>query len=216
MARTRPLLALLTTGWAAAVWPASAQPAVSPAVEAYAEAITGRFSSAGQHAADPRYAEVEGNVTRIWLARTDGIWIYQEQAILSGASDRAAARARPYFQRISRLFDRGDGSIGRETFPLLEAGRFVGLGMAGYRGPIPTPADLGPAGCPLVIEAAGHGHFTGTSGDCPSSHRGAVRMRSVSVVAGTRLVNWDRGFDAAGRQVWGPEAGGYVFELINR
>jgi hypothetical protein len=210
MRRTVPILAALAT----ALLSMPAQAEISPLVDAYANAVIGRFSSAAQHRADPRYAEVEGAIVRIWPDRADGIWIYQEQAILSGAADRDAARRAPYFQRVSRLHDRGDGTIGRETFTIRDPARFVGLGQPGYAGPAITPADLGEGGCPLIVESAGHGYFTGSSGSCPNSHRGAVSMRSVSVVAGERFVNWDRGFDAEGRLVWGPEAGGYVFDRL--
>ncbi len=189
-------------------------PAAGPLLEAYARAVTGTFSSARQHAADPAYAEVEAHVLRIWPERTDGVWIYQEQAILSGTADREAARARPYFQRVSRISAEADGTLVRETFAIADPARFVGMWRPGFQGPALTPADLGEPGCPIRIEAAGHGHFTGTSGSCPNRHRGAVSMRSVSVVTPDRFVNWDRGFDADGRQVWGPEAGGYVFLRI--
>jgi hypothetical protein len=202
----------LAAGLAAMLAASAAGAGVSPLVVSYAGAVIGQFSSAAQHRADPRYAEVEGAIVRIWPERTDGIWIYQEQAIVSGAEDREAARKRPYFQRVGRLHDREDGTIGRETYAIREPGRFVGLGQPGYSGPPLTPGDLGEAGCPLVVEAAGHGFFTGSSGSCPNSHRGAVSMRSVSVVAPDRFANWDRGFDAEGRLVWGPEAGGYVFD----
>lgn len=210
MSRPLAMAALLS----ALLAPAPADAGISPLVETYAGAVIGRFSSAAQHRADPRYAEVEGAIVRIWPERSDGIWIYQEQAILSGAADREAARRKPYFQRVGRLYDRGDGTIGRETFAIREPSRFVGLGQPGYAGPSISPADLGEGGCPLVVEAAGHGFFTGSSGRCPNSHRGASFMRSVSVVAGDRFVNWDRGFDAEGRLVWGPDSGGYVFDRL--
>jgi hypothetical protein len=181
------------------------------ALDAYGRAVIGRFTSVEQHRANPAYAEVEARVVRIWPEREDGLWIYQEQAILSGAADRDAARARPYFQRVSRISTEPDGTLLRETFAIQEPARFVGLGGEGYGGPALRQEDLGEAGCPIRIEAAGHGHFAAMSGACPNSHRGAVSMRSASVLAGDRLVNWDRGFGADGRQLWGPEAGGYVF-----
>jgi len=31
-----------------------------------------------------------------------------------------------------------------------------------------------------------------------------------------RMVSWDRGVDAGGRQVWGAERGGYVFDRVER
>jgi hypothetical protein len=40
---------------------------------------------------------------------------------------------------------------------------------------------------------------------------GGVRWLYVEQAAADRLESWDRGFDAAGVQVWGSEKGPYVF-----
>jgi hypothetical protein len=211
----RLLASLLIPASLCAAAPGASSPLpIPPLLESYVRVTTGTFSSLAQHRADPAYAEVEVHVVRIWPERADGVWLYQEQAILSGTSDREAARARPYFQRVSRISAQPDGTLLRETFALRDPGRFVGLWRGDHRGPALTPADLGEAGCPIRIEAAGHGHFAGTSGACPNRHRGASAMRSVSVIAPDRFVNWDRGFDRDGRLVWGPEAGGYVFVRV--
>lgn len=46
---------------------------------------------------------------------------------------------------------------------------------------------------------------------CISTLAGAAYATSEVLVSEDRLVTWDRGFDAAGQQVWGATAGGYIF-----
>lgn len=46
---------------------------------------------------------------------------------------------------------------------------------------------------------------------CASGLRGAAYATSDVVVGPGRIASWDRGFDAAGIQVWGAENGAYVF-----
>jgi hypothetical protein len=178
----------------------------------YATHATGRFSSAAQHRADSAYDEVEAHVVRIWPERTDGIWLYQEQAILTGVAPGAAPR--PYFQRVGHVTAAADGTLRRDNYTIKEALRFTGLGRAGYGGPMPTPGDLGPAGCHNILEYVSAGFWTGRTEDCANSHRGASRMISRAILARDRFVNWDRGIDAEGAHVWGPRTGGYVFDRL--
>ncbi|MFQ3666123.1 MAG: chromophore lyase CpcT/CpeT [Sphingomonadaceae bacterium] len=201
---TAPLLLLLVQPAAAALaQPAAALPA--PLLD-YAETVTGRFTSAAQAAADPRYDRVDAHVVRLWPERTDALWLYQEQTI--------AGAPRPYFQRVARVVLQPDGTVFRDNHALKAPERFAGFGLPGYTGPAITPDDLGPAGCPTLHDQAGPGAWTGRTTECPSSHRGAAYMVSRAILLRDRLWNWDRGFDTTGRQVWGPEAGGYVFDRV--
>ena len=78
-----------------------------------------------------------------------------------------------------------------------------------------TEAPLGPAGCHNVISYVGGGTWTAEAPGCANSYKGAVRMESRSVTTPSRFVNWDRGFAADGSLVWGPAAGGYVFQRVS-
>ena len=40
------------------------------------------------------------------------------------------------------------------------------------------------------------------------------RVRELAEIRADRIVSWDRGFDAEGRQVWGAENGPYVFDKL--
>jgi hypothetical protein len=185
-------------------------------LEEYAATVTGRFSSAGQASADKRYDVAEAEVVRIWRGRTDGVWLYQEQAILGGAgAPPGASKDKPYFQRIGHVYVTPDGSLRRDNYVLKEPARFVGLGRR--RGLLePRQEDLGAPGCHNVVERVGQGHFVSRTEGCPNRYKGAAMMKSIAISTPERLVNWDRGFDSTGKLVWGPEAGGYMFERVRR
>jgi hypothetical protein len=67
-----------------------------------------------------------------------------------------------------------------------------------------------------VVERVGQGHFVSRTEGCPNRYKGAAMMKSIAISTPERLVNWDRGFDSTGKLVWGPEAGGYMFERVRR
>lgn len=187
-----------------------------PVLNDYSTAIVGSFTSAAQSREDERYDAVEAEVVRIWPDRTDGIWIYQEQAIVGGAgAPQGASKNRPYFQRIGHIRRLPDGRLRRDNYVLKDPRRFVGLGRL-QGTPEPRFEDLGSAGCHNIIERVAQGHYVGRTEGCRNSYKGAVTMTSIAITTPERYLNWDRGFDAAGKRLWGPESGGYVFDKLKR
>jgi hypothetical protein len=186
--------------------------ALDPVLEDYARTVTGRFSSVAQHRADRRYDEVEARVVRIWPERIDGLWLYQEQAIVNvPGKTREQTLAAPYFQFVARVVPLGDGSYRRDNYRVKNGARFAGAQVAAL-----TPADLHDASCHNRIERVTSGWYVARTESCANGYKGAISMRSLSISMPQSYVNWDRGFDAEGRRVWGPEAGGYVFDRIER
>jgi hypothetical protein len=178
----------------------------------YQSLIVGSFSSAEQSAQDARYDVAEAEVVRIWAERSDGLWFYQEQAIVGGkGAPTPAFKDRPYFQRVAHVYRLADGELRRDNYLLKDPGRFVGLGRrAGVAAPMQQ--DLGPAGCHNLIQRVARGHFISRTDGCRNGYKGAATMSSIAISTPERYINWDRGFDASGKLVWGPEAGGYVFD----
>jgi hypothetical protein len=180
--------------------------------EDYARAAEGAFSSEAQHRADPRYDWVEARVVRIWPERTDGVWLYQEQAIVSAPGlSPMAARAKPYFQFVARVTQIGSGVLRRDNFRVKDGAAWLGLTAADPRLARLSQADLAPPSCHNRVEKVSSGVFTGRTESCANSYKGAAWMQSLSVTMADVHVNWDRGFDLEGNRVWGPAAGGYVF-----
>jgi hypothetical protein len=182
------------------------EPSARANVERVAELLTGVFSSAEQARVEPAYFEVRLVVHPIWTEREDGPWLYVEQAM-------ATAVDQPYRQRVYHLVADGEAVVS-EVYELPDAARAVGC----FREERPL-ADLAPqgllrrAGCEIVLVPVGAGEFQGSTlgTACPSSLNGASYATSQVVLREGLLASWDRGFDAAGRQVWGATAGAYEF-----
>jgi hypothetical protein len=191
---------------------ATAEP---PLAEAYAAQVVGLYSSAAQHRADARYDEVEARIVRIWPDRADGVWLYQEQAIVNqDGLTRDAARAKPYFQFVARIVPLGNGLLRRDNFRVSDRAKWAGIVAGDTRLATLGPADLEGASCHNRLELVSPGYWTGKTESCTNSYRGATMMESRSISTPTGFVNWDRGLTATGEHVWGPRWGGYVFDRV--
>lgn len=195
----------------------AAVPAAPDLAETYAANVTGTYSSAAQHRADPGYDEVEARIIRIWPDRTDGVWLYQEQAIITqDGLTPEEARARPYFQFVARVTPIGNGLLRRDNFRVLARERWVGVTGSDVRLAALSPADLAPASCHNRIELISPGYWIGRTESCNNAFRGAASMESRSISTPAGFVNWDRGLALDGSHVWGPRSGGYVFDRVAR
>ena len=172
--------------------------------------LIGSFSSAAQAEADPEFFDVRLHMTPIWTSRTDGPWLYVEQAM-------ATALDRPYRQRVYRLIDRGDGSVESFVYELPNPRERIGAWSDPTRFDSDRPEALVPrAGCSIVLRRSGDAWVGSThERDCESALRGASYATSEVVLRADGLETWDRGFDDAGRQVWGASKGPYRFRRTN-
>ncbi len=171
--------------------------------------MSGSFSSAAQAASDPEnYRDIRLHMTPVWTDRKDGPWLYVEQAA-------ATSLDKPYRQRVYHLSKgTAKGTFESAVFelpgdPLVSAGAWKSPELLGGV----TPEDLSSRqGCSIVLRFE-DGAFRGSTvgKDCTSTLRGAAYATSEVAIEETRLIPWDRGFDAEGTQKWGAEKGGYVF-----
>ena len=198
---------LLTVGL-----PLAARAEMPPgAFDTLVEWMTGSFSSTAQAAADSNYYDIRLEMVRIWPERTDGCWIYVEQAV-------AASLDKPYRQRVYHVVQLEDDLFKSEVYTLPDPQSVAGQ----WQDPA-LLADLGPTdleerdGCAVFLRQDKGGEFAGgTIGrGCGSGLRGAAYATSEVVIGPDRLASWDRGFGAGGAQVWGAERGPYIFEKKN-
>jgi len=188
----------------------AADTATTIALERVATLLTGTFSSADQALADKNYRNTTLHAVRIWPDRTDGPWLYVEQAI-------AEALDQPYRQRVYQLALAADGTVETRVFTLDDPIRTTGA----WRKTTPL-SDLTPTritfneGCSVFFRAMPDGSFLGaTHGDgCASDLRGATHATTEATLSSDQIVWWERGFNASGRQVWGSATGGYVFKRV--
>lgn len=171
--------------------------------------LIGSFSSEAQSKADAEFFDVRLNMAPIWASRTDGPWIYVEQAM-------ATTLDKPYRQRIYQLIDRGDGSVESFVYELPNPQARVGGWSDPSRFDADSPDSLVPrAGCSIVLRKVGDVWKGSTNErDCESSLRGASYATSEVTLRADGLDSWDRGFDAEGKQVWGAKKGAYQFRRV--
>ncbi len=172
--------------------------------------MSGSFSSAAQAAADTSYFDIRLEMARIWPERTDGAWLYVEQAA-------ASALARPYRQRVYRVTAEPGGVFRSAVFELPAPSRFAGAWRTPAALAALTPDSLlAREGCAVLLKAEGDSAFAGeTPGrECLSSLRGASWASSKVRVTARGITSWDQGWNAAGEQVWGAEKGPYRFARV--
>jgi len=177
-----------------------------PGLDTVAAWMTGSFSSAAQAAADPEFLDIRLEMAPIWPGSSEVRWLYVEQA----AADRLDA---PYRQRVYRLREIERGLIESEIYTIAGPERVVGAGHAAAARERLTPAGLTVRdGCAVYLKWTGDAFAGSTLGTlCASDLRGAAYATTLVTLSDGRLASWDRGFDAAGTQVWGSEKGPYVF-----
>lgn len=177
----------------------------------YAAQAAGSWTSIEQ-SADPAYDWVESEVVRIWPDREDGIWLYQENAIMGASATGSAAgdpKSRPYFQVIIQLRDLGGGQVHSTTWRIADREAVLGGWRAGAKAF--GFSVLGEVACMGKLQRVGQKFWQGQA-ECPNTYKDSVKVDSRTVRAPGVHVNWDRGYDAAGNHVWGPADGGYIFK----
>lgn len=184
--------------------------AESTATERLAACLTGSFSSAAQARGDQNFRDVTLYVAPIWIDRTDGPWLYAEQA-LTDAQDH------PYRQRIYQLATRTGGALEFRVFdvpdPIAATGAWKDPARLGKL----SPADLAPhEACTLILREQPDGLFKGgTEGKgCINTLRGASYATTEITITPKETITWERGYNATDTQVWGSLHGGYVFKRI--
>lgn len=195
--------------------------------------MSGSFSSADQAVNDPDFLDIRLRIVQIWRDRDERgesqvAWFYVEQAAASSLD-------KPYRQRIYKL----TGLEMESTDPKDKAGtkvhvfrsdvfllpgdgpddalRFAGCWKTPEKFNEIKPSNLKLRdGCAVILTRNAKGEFTGgTVGDkCPSDRAGAKYATSEVHIDAGGMKTWDRGFDQAGKQVWGATKGAYEFKRV--
>lgn len=174
-----------------------------------AKLMQGSFSSAEQAKSDSAFYSISLKIIPIWSHRTDGIWMYVEQAMATNLD-------KPYRQRVYRLSRFSAQEFESAVYTLVNPLRFAGKPE--------LLANLNPdslslrEGCSVFLKAHSKYEFSGSTGakTCPSDLRGASYASSEVVIDRKKMISWDRGYDAEGKQVWGAVKSGYVFKRLKK
>jgi len=170
--------------------------------------MTGYFTSAKQARADTDYYNIKLKMIPIWQNRTDGDYIYVEQALASNEN-------KPYRQRVYHITQNDKQFISKVyTIPNEENYLYSWKNTRPFINLVPDSL-VERAGCEVVLVYE-NGMFKGSTGatSCKSTLRGASYATSEVEVFVDKIISWDRGFDDKGEHVWGAEKSGYVFDKV--
>ncbi len=173
--------------------------------------MQGSFSSEEQSQKDTTYFNIILHMKRMWQQRTDGVWIYVEQAVASSAD-------KPYRQRVYKLTQLSDGSIESAVFTFSDPLKYAGEWKSENPLEELNPSNLTQRkGCSVFLSKNDDGSFTGsTKGKgCESDLRSAKYATSEVIIKKDGMVSWDRGFNENDEQVWGASKGGYIFKKLD-
>ncbi|MEY4595363.1 MAG: phycocyanobilin lyase CpcT [Bacteroidota bacterium] len=166
--------------------------------------MAGSYNSTAQHLEDTaNYFDIRLKMIPVWKDRTDGYWLYVEQAV-AGYQDK------PYRQRVYHLQETAPGVFESDIFTLQDPLRFAG--HPEYVEKLSPDSLTAKSGCAVRLTKNGSSFVGGTVGEnCPSDRRGATYTTSEVTITRKLLVSWDRGYNDKKEQVWGAEKGGYRF-----
>jgi CpeT protein len=171
--------------------------------------MQGVYTSQKQSKSDTSYYDITLRMTPIWTNK--GHYLSVEQAISTKLD-------KPYRVRIYRLIQRNENEFISEIYTLKNEKEWIGKwkNPDTFNGLSQNDIEL-KQGCEVILVRAGLNKFIGKTGDktCPSELRGASYATSKVNVYENKIVSWDQGFDKNGKQVWGAEKGGYIFEKVN-
>ncbi|MBK8340801.1 MAG: chromophore lyase CpcT/CpeT [Flavobacteriales bacterium] len=168
--------------------------------------MIGSYTSAAQAKEDTSYFNIELEMVRIWPERTDGCWLYVEQAT-------ADTKSKPYRQRVYQVRQLDDSTFTSDILSIQGGAKYYGA-YADPRALAALSADslVLLDGCTITLHRRGDSYAGSTDGRrCPNKRGKATYATSEVVLTEGRMVSWDRGYDDSGTQVWGAEKGGYHF-----
>lgn len=182
-----------------------AQTSVSE-LDKFATLMEGTFTSELQSKTDTSYFNISLVMTPIWSNRTDGKWLYVEQAV-------ATKPEKPYRQRVYHLQHPSKDNFTSDIYTIKDALSFAGLQHDNQKRDKLTFDQIElKDGCTVTLVKRKNIYEGGTNADkCPSDLRGATYATTKIVLKNGELISWDQGFDASGKQVWGATKGGYIF-----
>ncbi len=157
-------------------------------------------------------APIDGVTTTISVAHVavDGMTdtLYFESA-------RAETPWRPYRHGIWHLAKDSKGTVHLRTMEFRRAGGRLGSAVGTWAAPAAFPsvkADDLVTTMDVVIKSSPNGFAGASEHSYPTSAFGAASMSSALELSDAGLKTADRGFDLAGKKVWGPEEGqSYTF-----
>ncbi len=158
---------------------------------------------------DSTSIEVTLRVVQIWEEQK-GCYLYAEQF----ATDNPA---RPQLQQIYKIESDNNGGFRSNVYNLENSEQAVGQWKTpSFFDSVSMDNIIAKEGCTIYITQHGDGSFSGSTrlDQCKSTKDGAAYTTSTIKIRESSFMNWEKGFDDSGNQIWGKELGSSVFKRI--
>ena len=170
--------------------------------------MQGDFSSEQQSKSDSDYFDIRLRMVPIWENTPEKFYLYVEQAVANSLD-------KPYRQRIYEVEKIDETHFVSKIYTMTNPQRFTGKkSEAPIFNEFSKDSLILKSGCEVnLIYNPDKSNFTGSTGKqtCPSERSGAAWATSKVDIDEEKMVSWDQGWDANGKQVWGAVKGGYIF-----
>ena len=188
-----------------------AEPVTATHVESVVSHLVGIMDTTAQAIRDPEAPKVRMTTCRVEiLGKLDAVYLYQEQALVESLD-------RPYRQRFLaiRLTDTPP-TVESEALKITKPDKLIGVCDQEPNLRQISPSLLGESPCSVYLKPKEEGYIGITQAEgCPTNIRGAVKITNTIILHQQGMDTWDRGFDAAGNQVWGAQDKPYEFRWIS-
>ncbi len=179
--------------------------------------LVGVMDTSAQAAATPNPQYVRMTTCQVTVEKADAsvntspsVFLYQEQALSKRLSS-------PYRQRFLRIAPSRDNlKVESAAFKPPAGAAWVGLCTKPEAERTVQRKDIGETNCSVFLQPKGENYIGETpAAGCPSNYKGATRITNRIVLHQAGMDTLDRGFDAAGNQIWGAKEEPYQFRWID-
>ena len=179
-------------------------------VQAVANHLTGKMDTSAPTAAGGRVG-VRMTTCQVSLRdRPDSIYLYQEQSLKKSLDN-------PYRQRFLQIkAGEAKDTVISQSYKPLNPQNWIGLCDRPEQQRVVNAREIGASVCHVLLKPKVSIYVGKTPPEgCPTKARGAVKITNLIILHDRGMDTWDRGFDAAGNQVWGAKNESYQFRWID-
>lgn len=180
-------------------------------LEQLATFMQGSFRNEAQALSDSSFFDLSLEVRQIWPERTDGYWLYMEQAL-------TAARENPFRQRVYHLAQAEGDTILLSVYAIAGSFQYAGAyNNDSILSSIQADSLQHKIGCHLYFtpqDAPQRYMGVNKPGSCEVQVKGVSYLMSEVTVFADSLYSWDRGYNDKDEVVWGANSGGYKFTRL--
>lgn len=153
--------------------------------------------------------EVKLNNTDLSVQQSQGIFLYQEQALTRNLS-------KPYRQRFLEIIPSIDKNrIESISFKPINPKKWIDLCKKPLSDRVISDQEIENVKCSVFLKPVGNQYIGETQpGGCVTNFKGAVKVTNTIKLDQNGMETQDRGFDAQGKRIWGAKNRPYQYQKI--